>query len=170
MNTPADAAEPRGRLRLATSSNLLGAAAAVAALGADQITKPLAFAYVARHGPVDVAPFLTLTSGWNTGVAFGLATATQPAILISIGVGLSALLALLLVKADTAFEKIAFGMAIGGALANVLDRLRFGGVRDFIDFHWSGWHWPAFNLADAFIVAGLFSLLLPIRSMEAKGG
>ena len=49
---------------------------------------------------------------------------------------------------------------IGGALSNALDRLRYGAVADFLDFHLAGWHWPAFNLADAGIVCGVTALLL----------
>lgn len=49
---------------------------------------------------------------------------------------------------------------IGGALGNVTDRLRLGAVVDYLDFHWQGWHWPAFNLADIFVVGGAGLLLL----------
>ena len=49
---------------------------------------------------------------------------------------------------------------IGGALGNVIDRLRIGAVVDYLDFHWQGWHWPAFNLADVFVVSGAALLIL----------
>jgi signal peptidase II len=49
---------------------------------------------------------------------------------------------------------------VGGAIGNVVDRLRFGAVMDFLDFHWQGYHWPAFNIADAAITIGVALLLL----------
>ena len=154
------------RAALLTGAHLAAVLAAVAALVVDQATKPLAHAYVEQNGPLEIASFLTMTSGWNTGVAFGVAAFAHPSVLIAVGVGLSAVLAVFLVRTGSAFEKIALGLAIGGALANVVDRLRFGAVRDFIDLHWNDWHWPTFNLADVFIVAGLFSLLFAGRGQR----
>lgn len=148
------------RAQLLTRAHLAAMFAAVAALVVDQATKPLAHSYVEQNGPLEITSFLTMTTGWNTGVAFGMAALAHPSVLIAVGLGLSAVLAVFLVKADSPFEKIALGIAIGGALANVIDRARFGAVRDFIDFHVNDWHWPAFNFADVFIVVGLFSLLL----------
>jgi signal peptidase II len=145
---------------LLTGAHLAAALAVVASLVVDQVTKPLAHAYVEQNGPLEITSFLTMTSGWNTGVAFGMAAFAHPSVLIAVGLGLSAVLAVFLVRTESAFEKIALGMAIGGALSNVIDRLRFGAVRDFIDLHWNDWHWPTFNFADVFIVVGLFSLLL----------
>ena len=57
-------------------------------------------------------------------------------------------------------ETAAYVGLIGGALGNVTDRLRLGAVVDYLDFHWQGWHWPAFNLADIFVVGGAGLLLL----------
>lgn len=143
--------------------------AAVAALGVDQATKPLAHAYVEQNGSLEITSFLTMTAGWNTGVAFGMAALAHPSVLIATGLALTAVLAVFVVKTDSFFEKIALGMAIGGALANGLDRARFLAVRNFIDFHVSDWHWPAFNHADVFIVVGLFSLLLFGRGERKVG-
>lgn len=157
------------RTALLTRAHLAAVLAAVAALVVDQATKPLAHAYVEQNGPLEITSFLTMTAGWNTGVAFGMAALANPSVLIAVGLGLTAFLVVVLVRAVRASEKLALGMAIGGALANVIDRLRFGAVRDFIDFHVNDWHWPAFNLADVFIVVGLFSLLLLGRE-ERKAG
>jgi signal peptidase II len=64
------------------------------------------------------------------------------------------------------------GLVIGGAIGNVIDRLRFGAVVDFLDFHVAGWHWPAFNVADAAICVGvgliLIDSLLGRREMPNK--
>jgi len=154
------------RAALPTRAHLAAVLVAGAALVVDQATKALAHAYVEQNGSLEITSFLTMTAGWNTGVAFGMAAFTHPSVLIGVGLGLSAFLAVLLVRSQSAFEKIALGMAIGGALANVVDRLRFGAVRDFIDLYWNDWHWPAFNFADVFIVVGLFSLLLVGREQR----
>jgi signal peptidase II len=56
-------------------------------------------------------------------------------------------------------ESFAYILLIGGALGNVLDRLRIGAVVDYLDFHWADLHWPAFNLADIYVMSGAFLLL-----------
>lgn len=144
---------------LLTRAHLAAMFAAFASLIVDQVTKSLAHAYVEQNGPLAITAFLTMTSGWNTGVAFGIAAFANPSFLVAVGLAMSTVLAVFLVKAELGVEKIALGLAIGGALANVIDRARFGAVRDFIDLHWNDWQWPTFNFADVFIVAGLFSLL-----------
>jgi signal peptidase II len=55
---------------------------------------------------------------------------------------------------------LAIGLVVGGALGNVIDRLRFGAVVDFLDVHAAGWHWPAFNLADSAITVGVAGLVI----------
>jgi signal peptidase II len=63
-------------------------------------------------------------------------------------------------RADRAFLAFAIGMVIGGALGNVIDRLRFGAVADFLDFHVLGYHWPAFNVADTGISVGVALIVI----------
>lgn len=146
--------------RRARHFNLLGAAGALIVFWLDQESKTAAFAHVARNGDWVVTPFLTMTSGWNTGVAFGVAVLADPRLLITVALAISTLFAILLVRSASPIEKLAFGSIIGGALSNVVDRLRFGAVRDLIDLHWGSWHWPTFNLADAFITMGVLGLLI----------
>jgi len=69
-------------------------------------------------------------------------------------------LAVSLIRATRAAEAVAYGMVIGGALGNIVDRLRFEGVTDFLDFYLGTAHWPAFNLADVFVVCGVGILLI----------
>ena len=65
-----------------------------------------------------------------------------------------------LIRATQTAQAVAYGMVIGGALGNIADRFRFGGVTDFLDFFVGPAHWPAFNLADVFVVCGVFVLLI----------
>jgi signal peptidase II len=64
-------------------------------------------------------------------------------------------------RADRPLLAVALGLVIGGALGNVIDRLRLGAVADFLDFHLAGYHWPAFNLADSAITVGVIALVVP---------
>jgi signal peptidase II len=57
-------------------------------------------------------------------------------------------------------ESVAYVFLMGGALGNAIDRLRIGAVIDYIDLHWQGWHWPAFNFADIFVMSGALLLLV----------
>lgn len=63
----------------------------------------------------------------------------------------------------------ALGLIAGGAIGNIVDRVRFGAVTDFLDFHAGGYHWPAFNLADAAIVCGVALLLLDGLVADSAG-
>lgn len=137
-----------------------GAAFALAAFVLDQATKAVIFDAVAPGTEILVAPFFSLAPGHNSGVAFGMAAGAAPWILIAIGIALSVWLATLLTRVHSLSAGAALGAAIGGALGNIADRLRFGAVRDFIDLHWSSFHWPAFNIADASLVTGLLLFVL----------
>lgn len=139
---------------------LLGAALAAAALAADQFLKSWTHAWVAGHGDVHLFPGLDIIATSNTGVAFSLAQGVAPGFLIAVGIALAMLFWLWLVRTGSLVHAAGLGLAIGGALGNVVDRLRFGSVRDFIDVYWGNHHWPAFNLADAVIVTGLALLIL----------
>lgn len=129
------------------------------AVAADQAGKRAAFDYVAEHGVIDVTPFLTIRTGMNPGIAFGLATQAQPVMLVAVAAAISLVLLILIWRSDSHLQRVALGMLLGGAFGNIVDRIRLGAVRDVIDLHWSGWHWPTFNLADAFIAIGVLILL-----------
>jgi signal peptidase II len=139
---------------------LLGAALGCLTLGGDQLLKSRTQAWVAAHGDIHAFPGLDIIATSNTGVAFSVAQGAPPILLVAIGLALSTLFLVWLIRARTFLHAIALGLAIGGALGNVVDRLRFGSVRDFIDLYWRGYHWPAFNLADAAVVAGLAILIV----------
>ena len=72
-----------------------------------------------------------------------------------------------MIKEKNELKIAALALIIGGALGNVIDRVRFGAVLDFLDFHYQNWHWPAFNLADSFICVGVF-ILIVIEIFENK--
>ena len=69
-------------------------------------------------------------------------------------------------RAQHALERAGFALVVGGALGNIIDRLRQGAVTDFLDFYWRDWHWPTFNVADICITLGAVLILfasLPLR-------
>lgn len=138
------------------------------AIAADQVGKTAAFDYVAEHGVIDVAPFLTIRTGMNPGIAFGLATQAQPLMLVAIAAAMSLVLLVFIWRSESPLQRITLGMILGGAFGNIVDRLRFGAVRDVIDLHWSGWHWPTFNLADAFITIGVLIILFTPDPADRK--
>ncbi|MFW2448333.1 MAG: signal peptidase II [Qipengyuania pacifica] len=132
----------------------------LAAFGLDQLSKSWAHSFVGSGNVIAVFPGFNLVAIANSGVAFGLAGGATPVILIAIGVLLSGLLGIWLIRTRSPIHALGLSLAIGGALGNVADRLMFGAVRDFIDFYWDNLHWPSFNLADVAIVVGLGLLVL----------
>jgi len=107
---------------------------------------------------IPVLPFFNLTLVYNPGVTFGLGGGLGPLVLSGLAVAISVGLAVWLRKVDSMLLAIAIGGIIGGAIGNVVDRLRFGAVVDFLDVFIPGStlpHWPAFNLADSAIVVGV---------------
>ncbi|MEM6780605.1 MAG: signal peptidase II [Pseudomonadota bacterium] len=116
----------------------------------------------------EILPFFNLTMVWNQGVSFGLFQSGNPWPLIILASGISVFFAFWLARAQTWGQAIALGCVIGGALGNVIDRLRFGAVADFFDFHVMGWHYPAFNIADSCITLGIAFLIFDGIVLEPK--
>ena len=105
---------------------------------------------------VEVSSILNLVPVWNSGMSFGLLS--DGGIWVRIGLTLLAFLVSfwffwMLPKLDC-LQRYAGATIAGGAIGNAIDRLRFGRVVDFIDFHVGSWHWPAFNVADTAITIG----------------
>ncbi|WP_019959847.1 signal peptidase II [Woodsholea maritima] len=102
-------------------------------------------------------PIFNLTMVWNRGVSFGLFTADslwQRSVLIGFSLAVSAFLVVWMTKTTRALQALAFGLIIGGAVGNVIDRALYGAVVDFLDF--SGLYFPyVFNIADAGICVGV---------------
>ena len=122
---------------------------------------------------VEVTGFFNLVLVCNTGISFGLLPGDSPvkAWLLS-AFALAVVIGLLIWvrRKDSLLLTAACGLVVGGALGNVVDRLRIGCVIDFIDVHAAGWHWPAFNVADSAITVGVALLLVHGLFFDAQEG
>src|SRR5581483_9313613 len=135
-------------------SGLLVISAGVVVL--DQVTKWFAVKFLIQHAGVAIAPFLNLTLVYNRGAAFGFlndAAGWQNAFFIGIALVACGVIVYLLSRLASDERMVALGLALilGGAAGNLVDRLRYGYVVDFVDVYYRTWHWPAFNLADSAI-------------------
>ncbi len=153
-------------------SNLtrLGFIVASVVIFADQSTKWLILEYVMEPPrQIFLNQYLNLVLAWNNGISFGLFNNDNDfnALFISL---LASLIVFFLIKwltsAETKQLSIGLGLIIGGAIGNIIDRIIYGAVIDFIDAHFSIYHWPAFNFADACITTG--AILLVIDSLFSK--
>lgn len=124
----------------------------------------------AHGGHITVLPFFNLVEVWNPGISFGMFQGLMHGewVLSSIAIIITAILLRWFLRSDHPFTLTALALIIGGAVGNTIDRLRFGKVADYLDFHAFGYHWPAFNLTDSAIFIGVMLLLLPPRSPANK--
>lgn len=129
---------------------------------ADQLTKWLVDRTMYLHQSVPVIEnFFNLTYVRNTGAAFGIfagghAAFRLPFLIIVALVAIGFISVMLKRLRDNDIGLItALAFILGGAIGNLIDRIVYGEVIDFLDVHWSGYHWPAFNLADSFITIGV---------------
>jgi signal peptidase II len=161
----------------------LGLGLGLAVVAVDQFTKWWILDHVMNPPKViPVTPFFNLVMGWNRGVSFGMFNWDSAAtgwVLSGLALVIVAVLLAWMAKEDRATTIAALGLVIGGAIGNVIDRVRFGAVADFLDFHAFGWHWPAFNAADTAISLGALALIadalfarpdLPKNRDQAPGG
>jgi signal peptidase II len=119
--------------------------------------------HMASSTPIHVTDFFSIVMVWNYGISFGLFSMPEsmmPQILIMLSVLISGVLLRIGMRSPNAHERLAYGIIIGGALGNVIDRIRFGAVADFFYFHIGEIGWPAFNIADAAIFLGVAYLIL----------
>jgi signal peptidase II len=146
----------------------LGPAAALASavVVLDRITKILVLRWLELGEVVVVFPgWLSLTHVLNQGAAFGIlgdGGSAGRALLIAAALATAALLGWLFVQVEPerVWERAAIAAVVGGALGNLIDRLTYGAVVDFLDVHAGPYHWPAFNVADSAITVGCSVLLL----------
>ncbi|MFQ5954177.1 MAG: signal peptidase II [Kiloniellales bacterium] len=112
--------------------------------------------------PIEVTGFFALVLTHNRGVSFGLFDTDAfmaPWLFSGLALVIVAVLVYWLVGTRRRLPAVAIGLIVGGAVGNMVDRLRLGAVVDFLDFHWADLHWPAFNAADSAIALGVLLLL-----------
>ncbi len=136
-----------------------------AILALDQASKVAVLrAYSPVTWPVEVTPFFNLVLVWNRGVSFGLLGGNDGELqrwgLVALALAVAVTLAVWLARGvEAAWQRWSFRLVIAGAVGNAVDRAVHGAVVDFLDFHYAGWHWPAFNVADSAIVLGAVLLI-----------
>jgi signal peptidase II len=147
------------------------------ALALDQWVKHLVETGMAMHEKIDLLPVLALFRTHNNGIAFSLLSGLgdKGLILVALVVILVVLFLALRSPAGQVFARSGFALIIGGALGNLIDRVRLGYVVDYILFHTPVWSFAIFNLADAFITVGALLILLEellawLRERNAPNG
>lgn len=145
---------------LHTRHALGGTAFALFWIAADQISKWAIMEHVLRtedgsFRSIELLPFFNLVMVWNKGISFGMFSNSGAALALT-AVALCAAAVLWVWMARTRCLRTAFALSliVGGAIGNVIDRIRFGAVVDFLDFYVGAYHWPAFNVADSCISIG----------------
>lgn len=148
----------------------IGLVVAAIVVGLDQVTKWwIVEVVMASPRVIEITPFFNLVMGWNRGISFGFFNNDSPVnswLLPLVTAMIVCFLAIWLIRARDVWTCMALGLIIGGALGNLIDRLRYGAVADFLDVHAFGYHWPAFNVADAAITVG--AVLLVWDSLFAR--
>src|SRR5690606_27740289 len=138
----------------------------------DQWTKGWAESALRMYQPMEVLPFFNLTLAYNEGAAFSFlagAGGWQRWFFAGIALVASVVILVWLVRGrDSRIVAAALALILGGALGNLWDRLALGHVVDFLDFHWAGYHFPAFNIADSAITVGAALIILDML-LGARG-
>lgn len=151
----------------------IGFAVALLTLVLDQASKLYTlFVYdLPVREPVELTPFLNLIVVWNRGISYGLFqqhTDLGRWILIVVSILASIGLGIWIRRTTARFLAASLGLIVGGAIGNVIDRLAYGAVFDFLQLHWGSWSWYVFNVADAAIVAGVVGLLYDSFVLEKR--
>ncbi len=161
----------------------LGVLLAIVTLLLDQLSKWLVVEKLMRPAGVvetpfyvaysiKVAPFFDVVMAWNRGVSFGIfnngSSPYNAWMLTALSLAICSGLAVWMVRSKDTLLRIGLGMIVGGALGNVIDRIRFGAVADFLDVHVAGYHWPAFNIADSGITIGAMLLLIDAMFLQPR--
>ena len=135
----------------------------------DQGSKELLIPRLADISVIPILPFFNIVMVWNYGISFGMfAEHNQPYIWVAVSLLIVGILLHWLWNTTSMWVAVALGLTIGGALGNVVDRIRYGAVADFFDFYIQNLHWPAFNIADSAIFIGVVLLCIHGMFMEPK--
>ena len=141
----------------------------------DQITKWVVLGQLKPWERLEITPFFNLVLAFNKGAAFSFlagAGGWQTPLLVAFALVAAIVVSVLLLRSQgRRLFSAGLALVLGGAVGNVIDRLRFGHVVDFLDLHAGGWHWPAFNVADSAITVGAALLILDgFRHHERRAG
>ncbi|OSQ46705.1 signal peptidase II [Thalassospira alkalitolerans] len=129
--------------------------------GFDQWTKQIAIDELSNpHRVIEVTSFMNFLLAWNPGVSFGLFQGQAPWVMIAATSAITLGFLIWMWRTRDGMLGIALALVVGGAVGNLIDRLRHGAVTDFIDLHVAGYHWPVFNIADSAITVGAALLLI----------
>jgi signal peptidase II len=135
----------------------------------DQTTKFLARVYIDTFESIRILPFLDLVSVRNEGAAFGMFKGLGNSVFIAVSLVAIVFVIFLILRSHE--DKFGLSLILGGAVGNLIDRIVFKRVTDFIDVFAGRFHWPAFNIADSALTIGLILLLVSSlfhRSTEVK--
>lgn len=140
----------------------------------DQVTKWLAVEHLMGRPPVKIMPGFDLQLAYNSGAAFGMlneASGWQNAFFIAVAAGVVLFMLYALSKLPRVELQLAvsYALILGGALGNVLDRVRQGYVVDFIHWFYGSYEWPNFNIADSAICVGAVLLVLDVLGLKLLG-
>lgn len=124
----------------------------------DQITKYLVISYLTPSDSIEIFPFLHLVIVRNTGAAFGMFRNFGSTFFVGISVLAVTFIVYLLIKSSYNF--IGLSLVLGGAIGNLIDRILYGKVVDFIDFSIGKFHWYTFNVADSSLTVGIIVIFL----------
>ncbi len=120
---------------------------------------------------IKIFSFFNLVMVWNQGISFGLFaqdSAMGPLILSALSGIISLIFLIWLFRTPSKLQALSIALVISGAIGNLIDRLRFGAVIDFLDVHFVGYHWPAFNVADSAVCIGVTLLIISSLFFEKK--
>lgn len=136
----------------------------LAVVVADQVTKYFALKHLMRS-EIAIAPFLNFALAFNTGAAFSFlsdAGGWQNLFFVGVAAVVSIIILFMIRRlgANDLQVAVALMLVLGGAIGNVIDRVRYGYVVDFIDVYYRNWHWPTFNIADSAITIGAILLIM----------
>jgi signal peptidase II len=148
-------------LKLCGPFSRMGFAWAVPIFALDQVSKwwILNVFKLDAEFPRPVTSFFDLALAWNKGVSYSLLTSNSQEPLIALSLILSVMLVIWLARSKTRLAAAGFGVILGGAIGNMLDRVMHGAVVDFVLLHWGTWNWYIFNIADVGVVAGVGLLI-----------
>lgn len=137
----------------------------------DQLTKQTVLTQITETDRVPILPILDFVLIWNTGISYGLFDSSGMVgrvTLCVLGLLITLFLLVQMARSTGKWERLGYCLIIGGAIGNIIDRIIYGGVIDFISFHYENYYWYVFNLADVWISLGVITILLDSFFLSGK--